>query len=417
METIALIGVILLIALGVGAIAIKRVIYICQPNEALVFTGKSNRGPDNRILGYRVIQGGRGIRVPIFECVDRMDLTNMIIGVGVSNAYSKGGIPLTVHAVANIKIASHQPRLDNALERLLGKPRGAVMTIARETLEGNVRGVVAKLTPEEVNEDRVSFERALLDEAEHDLAKIGLSLDTLTIQSVSDDVGYLVSIGRARGAELLKNAKMAEADAKASSAQKDASNQQEKSVAQIEAQIRISRAEATRRIADAQTRGAAMVAEAQADIIAQKAKAEAELSIQKQRLEQVRRRLKADVEEPARAAMYAMRADAEGKASSILEDGKARAEALRQLFAIWKKAGPNAREIFLGHKLELLLSTMVGTISDLNIDKMTLIDSRLSAIDANGSLPMKVASSAEQIKQTLGIDLAKLAAGLSAAKP
>jgi len=86
METIALIGVILLIALGVGAIAIKRVIYICQPNEALVFTGKSNRGPDNRILGYRVIQGGRGIRVPIFECVDRMDLTNMIIDVGVSNA-------------------------------------------------------------------------------------------------------------------------------------------------------------------------------------------------------------------------------------------------------------------------------------------------------------------------------------------
>ena len=78
----------------------------------------------------------------------------MIIEVSVSNAYARGGIPLTVSGVANVKIASKSPFLDNAIERFTGKSREQIIRIAKETLEGNLRGVLSQLTPEEVNQDK-----------------------------------------------------------------------------------------------------------------------------------------------------------------------------------------------------------------------------------------------------------------------
>jgi flotillin len=91
-----------------------------------------------------------------------MDLTNMPIEVQVQSAYSKGGIPLNVHGIANVKVAGEQPVLDNAIERFLGVGRDKIMAVAKETLEGNLRGVLATLTPEEVNEDKIKFAQSLL---------------------------------------------------------------------------------------------------------------------------------------------------------------------------------------------------------------------------------------------------------------
>src|SRR5687767_9864843 len=124
---------------------VGRLIYICPPNEVLIFSGghRTISDEDGRLVGYRVIQGGRGIRLPLFERVDRMDLSNMIIDLRVAGAYSKGGIPLNVQGVANVKISSQKSQLANAIERFLGRPREDIMAVARETLEGNLRGVLA----------------------------------------------------------------------------------------------------------------------------------------------------------------------------------------------------------------------------------------------------------------------------------
>src|SRR5690606_31754515 len=105
-----------------------------------------------------------------------LDLTNMNIDVSVRGAYSKGGIPLNVQAVANVKVAGDEPSIHNAIERLLPKNRDDIMKIAKETLEGNLRGVLATLTPEEVNEDKLKFAESLTEEAGEDLAKLGLAL-------------------------------------------------------------------------------------------------------------------------------------------------------------------------------------------------------------------------------------------------
>ena len=82
-----------ILALGVGVVvyAIKRLLYICQPNEVLIFSGGRVPRAGGGRVGYRIIKGGRAVRIPIMEKVDRMDLTNMSIDVAVSGAYSRGG--------------------------------------------------------------------------------------------------------------------------------------------------------------------------------------------------------------------------------------------------------------------------------------------------------------------------------------
>src|SRR5687767_15790668 len=94
--------------------------------------------------------------------------------------------------------------------------------LTRETLTGNLRGVLAKLTPEEVNEDRLGFARHLSEEADHDLKKLGLQLDVLKIQHVSDRVGYLKAMGEKATAEAIRDAEIAKARAQAETAQSQA---------------------------------------------------------------------------------------------------------------------------------------------------------------------------------------------------
>ena len=102
--------------------------------RSLIFSGSTVKHPTGT-RGYRVIRGGQSMRIPLLETVDSLNLTNMIIDVAVSNAYARGGIPLSVSGVANIKIASQSPHLDHAIQRFTGKSRKEIIRIAKETLK------------------------------------------------------------------------------------------------------------------------------------------------------------------------------------------------------------------------------------------------------------------------------------------
>ena len=396
---ITLIGI-LLVALVAIVILVKKMLFICQPNEVLIFSG-AHRRVGTRKVGFKVIRGGRKLKLPLIEVVDRMDLTNMAINVAVTGAFSNGGIPLNVEGVANLKIAGEEPVLAAAVERLLGKSRPEIMSIAKETLEGNLRGVLAKLTPEQVNNDKLAFGKQLMDEADNDLNRLGLVLDTLKIQNVSDDVGYLDSIGRIKGAEIRRDAVIAEASSKAASVVKDASNVRETELVRIAAAIRTLEADIKRKIADARTQKAARVAEERGHVAAQVAEARATIDVQKARIEQVKGKLEADVLEPARADMDAKMNDARGKAAKIIEEGKATVLVLQQLTTAWKQAGANARDVFLMQKLQRLVETLTRTVQSVKVDKVTVL-----GIGSNGdALAPKVINAAEQIKSTLGVDI------------
>jgi flotillin len=392
-------------------ILISRIIYICPPNEVLIFSGGHRTIPgEDRVVGYRVVQGGRGIRIPLIEIVDRMDLTNMIIELKVHGAYSRGGIPLNVQGVANVKISSKSVQLASAVERFLGMTREQIMGIARETLEGNLRGVLSTLTPEEVNQDREKFAGELLHEADHDLGRLGLELDTLKVQHVSDEKGYLDSIGRRQTAELLKNSRIAEAENRALSAENAAQNFQNQEISKLDAEIAMARADGARRVVEAQTRKGALIAESKGQVLALVAKAKAEVEVQHARLAQVRFQLVADKVKPAEAKKAQMIAQAKGTASKLLEEGKATAAAIRSLGATWAKTGDNARQIFVAQKLSRLIATMMQTVGDMPIDKLTVIDKELAANGSN--FAVKTAVTAEQIKQLLGVDIAQVAQSL-----
>ncbi|HEY9609554.1 flotillin family protein [Allocoleopsis sp.] len=410
MEIIALLLGIFGIGTGAGFWVIRNLYYICQPSEVLIFAGNRTQIADGKEVGYRLVKGGSSIQVPLLERAFRMDLTNMIIELRVSNAYSKGGIPLTVEGVANIKIAGEEPTIHNAIERLLGKSRKDIEQLAKETLEGNLRGVLASLTPEQVNEDKIAFAKILLEEAEDDLEKLGLVLDNLQIKNISDEVRYLDSIGRKQQAELLRDARIAEAKARAQSIIQASENERVTSLRRIERDLQVAKAEAERRVRDALTKRAAVVAEVESVVGSEVARVQAEVAVQTERIKQVENQLQADVVAPAEAECKRAIAKARGDAARIVEDGKAQAAGTKRLAESWKTAGSSAREIFLLQKLEPLLKTMAAGVPEVEVQNLTVIDAQ------NGSNVTKMASFLEQLRQATGVDVAKVVGNLPQGK-
>ena len=388
--------------LGILAILgiVRANLKICQPNEILIFSGRKRKLSDGSRVGYRIIQGGRGFRIPIIEKVDRLILNTIPIDLTVSNAYSKGGIPLTVRAIANVKIASYEPALNNAVERLLGKHLDDLAMLAKETLEGNLRGVVASLTPEEVNEDRLKFAKELVEEADNDLGALGLQLDTLKIQSVEDDRGYLDAIGRQSTAHIISTAEVVEAE-----------NRERAKLAEAEADKAIVKAQNEVRILRAQLSAKASAEEAKIDVAAQVAQAKAEQELAEQEILLAEKRQRAEVVVKAEASRAAKEEEAKGDAARILEDGQAEVNILAKKLEIWKKAGSDAERLFLIQMLPDILKEIVKTVDHLEIDKITVVDSGGSGqgIPAvfnqiAGATPALL----ESLKTSTGIDIAGL---------
>ena len=380
-------------------VLLRQLYYICQPSEVLIFAGLGKTTGDGRKVGYRTVRGGSALRIPVLEEVMRLDLSNMIIELRVENAYSKGGIPLNVAGVANIKISGDEPGIHNAIERLIGKSQDDIRHIAKETLEGNLRGVMASLTPEQLNEDKITFARTLLEEAEDDLQKLGLVLDTLQIQNISDDVRYLDSIGRKQLVELKRDSRIAEAEATSQSAVKQAENARITSLRRLDKELAIATANAQKRIKDALTRRDALVAEVDAQVGAELARAEAELPVQEERIKQVMQQLEADVIAPAESECETMMADAKGAAASIVEQGRSQAEGLQELVTSLKRSGSDAKRLFLLQKLEPLLTMLSDTVQPIEVEEVSLIGER------DGQMNLSIATLLRQLQDSTGLRL------------
>jgi len=307
-----------------------------------------------------------------------------------------------VQGVANVKVPGELPLLHNTLERFLGRTREEIMRVARETLEGNLRGVLATLTPEQVNRDKEAFASKLTEEAGHVLIRLGLVLDTLKIQNITDDVGYLNSIGRIQGARVRQDAAVAEAKATADAAVQQAMNWQKSEVAKVDADFAIAGQENNKRIVDAKTRRAAMIAESQGQVAAQVAQVTAEIERQKVRALQVERQLDADVVQVAEADRRAREEQARGNAARFVERGKAEAAALKSVFEAYAAAGEGAREVMMLQQVMPLLAQVAGAGQKLTVDKVSVLPAGQVAGDG---LARAAISASEQIKAATGVDL------------
>jgi flotillin len=412
------IGSVIVAVVAIAMYTIKRLMVIVPPNAAAVITGKQRVLEDGTRIGYRTVTGGRTLRVPIIEQVSWVSLATLPLEIGVSDAYSKGNIPLEVKAIANLKIASSPDVVfNNAVERLLGKRQDDIEGLARETLTGNLRGVLAKLTPEEVNEDRLGFARHLSEEADHDLKKLGLQLDVLKIQHVSDRVGYLKAMGEKATAEAIRDAEIAKALAQAETAQKQAEAKRVAETANAQAAVKIAEAQNALRVRKAELGKEAETAERVARAEAEKAEATARTMLEQQRVELERTRLQADIVQPAEAARLAAEARAKADAAPILENGRAQAEALRMLLAEIEKCGEAGLKVFVAEKLPALLTSALEAVKCVNIDRVTVVDSG-SGQGVAAATTQKVNASLvalQQVAGAMGLDLEEFVRNLARA--
>jgi flotillin len=417
----------LAVSLLIVLMLIRSFLHICQPNEVLIFTGRKRikNGVD---LGPLVIMphgradqpeefsgGGRGRkwRIPIIERVDRMDMRNLSIDVSVENAYSAGNIPLRIHAIANVKIHSEPSKIRNAIERFLGRELREIYIVAQQTLEGAVREVVADMTPEQVNEDRLTFAEKLMNSAVKDFDKLGLELDTLKIQNVADSTNYLDSLGRPQIARVLRDAENAENQAmqEITQAQATAKLRSEGAKAQAETAILQKRNQLAK--VRAELDGEAQAVEREAVAAANTARAQAEQELQRIRAQLEQRRLQADVIIPAEARRQAELIRAKGDAAPTTENGRALVEVLEATTAAWNAMGENAKEIYVIQHLEEIISTVIEHMDKLEIGEVNVLDrgdgSALAAYAA--AYPQTVAAVLRALRETIGIDIPSVLAG------
>ena len=108
-----------------------------------------------------------------------------------------------------------------------------------QTLEGHLRAILGTLTVEEINADRQAFAQKMTDEAAVDLKKMGVNIDILTIQQISDEQGYLDALGKKRTAEVKRDAVIGEAQAQRDAMIKSALADQEGKTKRYEADVAI----------------------------------------------------------------------------------------------------------------------------------------------------------------------------------
>jgi flotillin len=389
---------------------VSRFLLICQPNEVIVLSGRKRRLADGSEVGYRLIRGGRAFRIPVLERAARLSLETIPLNLTVNNAYSAGGIPLKVDAVANVKISSQQPSLGNAVERFLNKGMSQVHQIAKETLEGNLRGVLATLTPEEVNEDRLKFAQSLIEEADQDLGQLGLKLDTLKIQNVSDEVGYLDSIGRRKTAEVLSAARTAEAERQAEAEEAEAESKRRAEVARARAAQAIEVESTNLRVKRAELEKTAVVKEQEAKVAGEKAKARFEQEAEQERILLQQRRLMADVIEPAKAQREAMEHEARGAAAHILEDGQAKVRVLKEMIETYRSAAGDGEKVFMLNMLPDLVRELAQTVDKVTVDKVSVIDAGGNGAASGlgrfvNQFPAAVIALSEQIETATGVNI------------
>jgi flotillin len=266
----------------------------------------------------------------------------MTIPLEIKRAYTIKGVPVSVKAVANVKVRSDDTSLQAAAERFLGMSHEQVQRVIFQTLEGHLRSILGTLTVEEVNSDRTSFAQKLTSEAAVDLEKMGIGVDVLTIQEISDEEEYLNALGKKRTAEVKRDASIGEAEALRDAKIKSSLALQEGERAKFNADAEIAQAQRDFAIRSAQYQAEVETQKAKAAqagpladatarqfVIAEEVKVERTrtqemISVQEQEVLRKQKELEATVIKPAEADRQAaiVRAEAQKQAAILEAEGR-----------------------------------------------------------------------------------------------
>ncbi len=225
--------VLVIVLLMVGISSIWRKV---PQDKAVVVSG----------LRKRVITGGGGLVVPLFERTDVISLENMKIEVRIDGALTEQGVEVFVDGVSVVKVRSDLHSILQAMEQFNTGREGttieAIRNTVRDVLEGKLREIISKLTVEEIYKDREKFASEVEAVASVALAEMGLEIKAFTIRDIADKNQYLESLGKKQIAQVKKDAVIAEAEANREATERTAEASRLAKEAQIAAETRVAEA-------------------------------------------------------------------------------------------------------------------------------------------------------------------------------
>jgi flotillin len=333
------------------------------PNQVLVISGRRRdiinpvTGAKERV-GFRAVKGGGTFIIPVLERMDLLSMEILTIEVEVKNVYTIQGVPVHVDGVAQIKVRGDDASIFTAAEQFLSKGPDGIVYVAHETLAGHLRAILGMLTVEEIYKDRDAFAQKVLEVSSGDLANMGLEIVSFVIKDIRDDKEYLDSLGRARTAEVKRDAVQGEAAAQRdatiaqANAARDATVQsatarQEGETAKFKAETLIAEAQKNYNVQKADYDGETNRRQVQAElarklqemittqeITAQQVQVEViqkqkQIEVQHQEVQRRTRELEATVQKPAEAERYRIETLASAKKFQTETEAAGAAEATR----------------------------------------------------------------------------------------
>ena len=364
------------------------------------------RCPSNKILAvYGQISGEQSVKCyhgggafiwPLIQDYAFLDLTPMTLHIPLKSALSQQNIRINVPSTFTVAIDVTQEAMNNAAIRLLALSQKDIEMMATEIIIGQLRLTIASLMIEEINQDRERFLLEVRKHIESELKKIGLMLLNVNITDITDESGYIESIGRKSVATALNQAKVDVANQEKSGdiGKSEAEKERRVQVAtynadavqgenEAKAKIAVVNAQLVEQEADATRRGQIAEQNAYAEIykattLAELQRLEAEEIVPKE----IERR---KIEIAASADAAKQRIQAEGQASAILQIKQAEAEGVRKVLAAKAEGykllveacannSQDAATMLMIEKLEEIAKLQTEAIKNLKIDKITVWD-------------------------------------------
>lgn len=332
---IALIVGVVIVALIILLLFARAWIKVARADEALVISGRSSKTGDGEEIPVTVIVNGKAVVNPISQRHEVISLRSRQVNMR-AEAQSSDNVTLSVDAVALVKIGSARHHVRRAAERFASQDK-AIENFTQDQLEGALRGVIAQQSVTELMRDRKKFSDDIANSVTPELEEQGLVLDSFQIRGITDEVGYIKSLGAPEIEAKRQAAEIAKTNAERAIAKERIANDE----ANLLEQTALSTNEAR---ADSEIGRARAHAE-QAEALA---RAEAEQHVLKQRADNRQAELDAEVKRVADAEKYRRQQLAEAEAFEQTKKAEAEAAvAQQQATAVKLRAEASAEAIRL----------------------------------------------------------------------
>jgi len=187
----------------------------------------------------KVVHGGGKLVIPGFQRIDFITLENIQINVSINKTKTRLGVPINANGVLIVKVRAEDDSIMTAVQQFCSnsenETRKAIQNIVMEVATGKLREIVSRMSVEELYDDREKFSADVQKVVDSALGTMGLEIKSFTINDISDDEEYIVSLGKEQIAKVKAQAAIAEAEAKMEEAIRTAEATKEQQIKTAEA--------------------------------------------------------------------------------------------------------------------------------------------------------------------------------------